>query len=86
MQVEDVHPPFTPDDCFEAESIVKADETIKELLETRYGITDMDKVACDPWSGGQSQRQSSSQEKTSPIRLPTVENCQKQQTSRISIL
>lgn len=40
----------TPDDCFEAEAIVKADPGIQTLLKERYGITNMDEIACDPWS------------------------------------
>eukprot|EP00803_Ostreobium_quekettii_P010562 evm.model.scf_1177.3 EVM.evm.TU.scf_1177.3 scf_1177:31016-41785(+) len=49
-KVEGVHPLLTPDDCFDAEAIVKADENVRCLLEERYGVTDVDKVACDPWS------------------------------------
>ena len=43
-------PPYSPDDCFLAEDIVKADEEVASLLKERYGIEDLALVACDPWS------------------------------------
>lgn len=46
--VPNAQPVATPDDCFEAEAIVKQDETVKKLLADR-GITNTDLVACDPW-------------------------------------
>lgn len=39
---------FTPDDCFLAERIVKADAGVRSLLYDRYGITDMDEVTICP--------------------------------------
>ncbi len=49
--VEGVQPLITPEDCFEAERICKADAEVCELLASRYGITDVEAdVACDPWS------------------------------------
>jgi primary-amine oxidase len=45
-----VQPLATPDDCFDAEAIVKADPAIQKLLADKYGITNMDLVVCDPWS------------------------------------
>jgi primary-amine oxidase len=45
-----VQPLATPDDCFDAEAIVKADHVVQKLLQDKYGITNMDLVVCDPWS------------------------------------
>jgi len=45
-----VQPMFTPDDCFLAEQIVKESDVVKKALKERYGITDMSKIAADPWS------------------------------------
>lgn len=45
-----VQPPFSPDDCFRAEDIVKADANVAQLLRERYEITDLSLLACDPWS------------------------------------
>jgi Cu2+-containing amine oxidase len=42
----------TIEDCVEAEEIVKADPSIQALLKDRYGVTDMDLVAADPWYYG----------------------------------
>ena len=50
LQKEGVQPLASPDDCFDAEAIAKADQKVQERLGL-YGITDMDLVACDPWSG-----------------------------------
>jgi primary-amine oxidase len=47
---EGVQPLFTPDDCFEAEAIVKADLEVRKMLKETYSIEDLDMVACDPWS------------------------------------
>lgn len=49
-KIEGVHALATPDDCFDAEALVKADPQVRALLEEVYGVTDMDLVACDPWS------------------------------------
>ena len=43
---------ITIDDCLEAEAIVKEDATIKSILKERYGLTNMDLVAADPWYYG----------------------------------
>jgi len=51
--VEGVEPLASPDDCLLAEEIAKADPKVREQLKLR-GVTDMDLVACDPWSGVQS--------------------------------
>ncbi len=50
MQMQGVEPLATPDDCLLAEQIAKADPKVREQLKLR-GVTDMDLVACDPWSG-----------------------------------
>ena len=50
LQKEGVQPLASPDDCFDAEAIAKADQKVQERLGL-YGITDVDLVACDPWSG-----------------------------------
>lgn len=47
---EGIQPLATPDDCFDAEEIVKSDPEIKALLQDKYGITDLSMVVCDPWS------------------------------------
>ena len=49
-QLEGVEPLASPDDCLLAEQIAKADPKVREMLKMR-GVTDMDLVACDPWSG-----------------------------------
>jgi len=51
--VDGVEPLASPDDCLLAEQIAKADPKVREQLKLR-GVTDMDLVACDPWSGVQS--------------------------------
>ena len=51
-QVEGVQPMVTIEDCVEAEELVKADKGIRALLKDRYGITDMNMVAADPWFYG----------------------------------
>jgi len=51
--VHGVEPLASPDDCLLAEQIAKADPKVREQLKLR-GVTDMDLVACDPWSGVQS--------------------------------
>lgn len=48
-QLPGLHPMTTPDDNNLAEEIMKADPTLRRLLAERYGIIDMDKVACDTW-------------------------------------
>lgn len=48
--IPDVQPLATPDDCFEAENIVKSDKEVIDLLKEKYNINDLSKVVCDPWS------------------------------------
>jgi len=43
-------PMFTPDDCDLAEEIAKKSLELQTALKERYGITDMSRVVCDPWS------------------------------------
>lgn len=50
LQMEGVEPLASPDDCLLAEQIAKADPKVREQLKLR-GVTDIDLVACDPWSG-----------------------------------
>ena len=50
VQVEGVQPLASPEDCFDAEAIAKANPEVVSLLKERYGISDLDLVACDPWS------------------------------------
>lgn len=45
-----VQPLISPDECFLAEAIVKADPEVAKLLSERYGIEDLSLLACDPWS------------------------------------
>lgn len=52
VQLEGVHPMVTVDDCLDAEDICKADEKFRAVVKERYGITDLDLVACDPWYYG----------------------------------
>jgi len=43
-------PLLTPDDCNLAEAISKSSLDVRKALEERYGITDMSRIAADPWS------------------------------------
>lgn len=45
-----VQPLLTPEDCDLAERIAKNAPELQNALAERYGITDMDRVAADPWS------------------------------------
>lgn len=45
---EGTQPPFSPDDCFLAEKIVK--DGIADVMRDRYGVEDLSLLACDPWS------------------------------------
>ena len=54
-----VQPLASPDDCLLAEQIAKEDPKVREQLKLR-GVTDMDLVACDPWSGMQSSETNAS--------------------------
>jgi len=45
-----VQPMFTPEDCDLAEEICKSSVEVQEALKERYGITDMTRIAADPWS------------------------------------
>ncbi|KAL4418888.1 hypothetical protein ABPG77_010057, partial [Micractinium sp. CCAP 211/92] len=48
--VPGAQPLASPDDCFEAEAIAKADPGVLKLLRETYGVEDVEMVACDPWS------------------------------------
>ena len=50
LQKRNVEALATPDDCELAETIAKADTQVQAMLRER-GITRLDLVACDPWSG-----------------------------------
>lgn len=50
LQLEGVEPLASPDDCLLAEQIAKEDPKVREQLKLR-GVTDVNLVACDPWSG-----------------------------------
>jgi len=43
-------PMLRPEDCDLAEEIMKSSPEVQQALQDRYGITDMEKVAGDPWS------------------------------------
>jgi hypothetical protein len=43
-------PLFTPEDCDLAETIVQSSKEVANALGERYDITDLSRVACDPWS------------------------------------
>jgi primary-amine oxidase len=45
-----VQPMFTPEDCDLAEEIAKSSPEVQNALKERYGITDMARIAADPWS------------------------------------
>lgn len=45
-----VQPMFTPDDCDLAETIVRKSSEVAAIIKERYGITDMERIVCDPWS------------------------------------
>ena len=42
----------SPDDTFLAEEVVLKSAEVQKLLLSRYGISDMSKVVCDPWYYG----------------------------------
>jgi primary-amine oxidase len=51
VQVEKGRQPLlTPDDCDLAESIVQSSVEMQRIVLERYGIQDMKRIACDPWS------------------------------------
>jgi Cu2+-containing amine oxidase len=52
LQLEGIQPMVTVDDCLDAEDICKADAKFRKVIEERYGIVDLDLVACDPWYYG----------------------------------
>ena len=39
-----------PDDCADVEELLKADRGFRKVMEERFGVRDMAKVVCDPWS------------------------------------
>ncbi|KAJ3300084.1 hypothetical protein HK104_004806 [Borealophlyctis nickersoniae] len=49
--IPNVQPPLTPQDCFDAEAIVRQSPKVLEMLK-EHGITSMDMVVADPWSYG----------------------------------
>ena len=52
MQAEGVQPMVSPDDTFLAEEVVLKSAEVQKLLLSRYGISDMSEVVCDPWYYG----------------------------------
>ena len=49
-KLEGVQPLASPDECFLAEDIVKKDPKVQALMKERYGVEDMGRLVCDPWS------------------------------------
>ena len=49
LQMEGVQPALTVDDVLESELALKANKQFRALMEERFGITDMDSLAVDPW-------------------------------------
>ena len=43
-------PLFSPEDCDLAEAVVQSCPNVAKVMKERYGIKDMLRVACDPWS------------------------------------
>ena len=43
-------PMFSPDDLTLVEEMIQSSEVVAAALKERYGIEDMTRVACDPWS------------------------------------
>lgn len=50
--MEGVQPAVTMDDCFLAEELLKKNAEFASFVEARYGVTDLDLLACDPWYSG----------------------------------
>jgi primary-amine oxidase len=70
-------PMFTPDDCDVAERIVQESAEVQQALLERYGIEDMSRVACDPWSvhlagGGDDQKMLTEWRKSDSDGAPTI--------------
>lgn len=51
-EMEGVQPAVTMDDSLETEAALKAHPRFQALMAERYGITDMEQVAADPWYCG----------------------------------
>ena len=47
--MEGVQPALTYDDVMEAEAGLKQNTQFRALMADRFGITDMDQLAVDPW-------------------------------------
>lgn len=67
LQVDGVQPMVTLDDTFEAEAIVKADPGMQKLFRERYGITNLELVAIDPWYYGPRERELSNSFPRTPL-------------------
>ena len=52
-QLNGVQPTVTVDDAVEAEEIMKANPEFQKVVAERYGITNMDVLAVDPWYNGE---------------------------------
>ncbi|GAB4818794.1 hypothetical protein N2152v2_005840 [Parachlorella kessleri] len=51
-EMDGVQPALTIDDCVDSERQIKANPEFQQYMKERYGITNMDEVACDPWYSG----------------------------------
>ena len=49
LQMEGVQPALTYDDVMEAEAALKKNVQFLALMADRFGITDMEQLAVDPW-------------------------------------
>lgn len=52
-QLNGVQPTVTVDDAVEAEEIMKSNPEFQKVVAERYGITNMDVLAVDPWYNGE---------------------------------
>ena len=48
-QIKHVQPMLTADEGQEAEALVLGDPVVQRLVTSRYGVTDLSLVICDPW-------------------------------------
>ncbi|KAL6769401.1 AMX1 [Auxenochlorella protothecoides x Auxenochlorella symbiontica] len=53
QELEGVQPAVTLDDVIDVEKMVKANKEFQDFVARRYGITDLEEVAVDPWYSGQ---------------------------------
>jgi Cu2+-containing amine oxidase len=69
-------PMFTPDDLTMVEEMIQNSPVVAAVLKERYGIDDMTRVACDPWSinmaGDDDWALTRWQQPTSPESNPTA--------------